>query len=69
MSQAVFERIAIIGIGLIGSSIARAAVQKGAAGAVSIFDADAGDSQVLGQNIEGGETPKKPDSGECNRSD
>lgn len=40
MSAAVFERIAIIGIGLIGSSIARAAVEKGAARAVSIFDAD-----------------------------
>ncbi len=42
MSEPVFERIAIIGIGLIGSSIARAAIGKGAAGAVSIFDADAG---------------------------
>lgn len=38
---AVFERIAIIGAGLIGGSIARGAVEKGAAGAVSIFDADA----------------------------
>ncbi len=41
MTNPVFERIAIIGIGLIGSSIARAAVEKGAAGAVSIFDANA----------------------------
>ena len=41
MSGPVFERIAIVGIGLIGSSIARAAVAKGAAGTVAIFDADA----------------------------
>jgi cyclohexadieny/prephenate dehydrogenase len=37
---AVFERIAIIGAGLIGGSIARAAKEKGAAGAISIFDGD-----------------------------
>ncbi len=41
MSAVVFERIAIIGIGLIGSSIARAAVEKRAASSVAIFDADA----------------------------
>jgi cyclohexadieny/prephenate dehydrogenase len=35
----VFERIAIIGVGLIGGSIARAAKEKSAAKAVSIFDA------------------------------
>jgi cyclohexadieny/prephenate dehydrogenase len=34
-----FERIAIIGVGLIGGSIARGAKEKGAARAVSIFDA------------------------------
>ena len=38
---AVFDRIAIIGAGLIGGSIARAAKEKGAASAVSIFDASA----------------------------
>jgi cyclohexadieny/prephenate dehydrogenase len=37
--SAPFERIAIIGVGLIGGSIARGAKEKGAAGAVSIFDA------------------------------
>jgi cyclohexadieny/prephenate dehydrogenase len=40
--MAVFERIAIIGAGLIGASIALAARQTGAAGAVSVFDLDAG---------------------------
>ncbi len=40
MSMPAFGRIAIIGIGLIGSSIARAAVAKGAAGSVSIHDAN-----------------------------
>ena len=39
--MAVFERIAIIGAGLIGASIALAARQTGAAGAVSVFDLDA----------------------------
>ncbi len=33
-----FQRIAVIGCGLIGGSIARAALEKGAAGAVSLFD-------------------------------
>src|SRR5689334_5317307 len=37
----VFDRIAIIGVGLIGGSIARAAKEKGAANAVSLWDADA----------------------------
>jgi len=40
MTDPVFKRIAILGIGLIGSSIARAASANGAAGAVSIYDAD-----------------------------
>ena len=35
----VFDRIAIIGVGLIGASIARAAREFGAAGAVSLYDA------------------------------
>src|SRR5690242_13481403 len=39
--MAVFERIAIIGAGLIGASIALAARQTGAAAAVSVFDLDA----------------------------
>ncbi|MEM1150126.1 MAG: prephenate/arogenate dehydrogenase family protein [Pseudomonadota bacterium] len=38
--QPVFARIAIIGIGLIGSSIARASLANGAAGAVRLFDVD-----------------------------
>src|SRR5215470_10866746 len=41
MSAPVFDRIAIIGAGLIGGSIARAALEKGAAKAVSLWDADA----------------------------
>ncbi len=42
MTDPVFPRIAIIGAGLIGSSIARAAREYGAAGEVALFDADAG---------------------------
>jgi cyclohexadieny/prephenate dehydrogenase len=38
---AVFERIAIVGVGLIGASIARAAHEFGAAAGVSLFDANA----------------------------
>jgi len=38
---AVFDRIAIIGVGLIGGSIARAARETGAAGDVVLFDGDA----------------------------
>jgi len=41
MPDPVFSRIAIIGAGLIGSSIARAAREYGAAGEVAVFDADA----------------------------
>ncbi|HAJ46191.1 MAG TPA: prephenate/arogenate dehydrogenase family protein [Alphaproteobacteria bacterium] len=37
---AVFDRIAIIGVGLIGGSIARAARETGAAGDVVLFDRD-----------------------------
>nr|WP_321512402.1 prephenate/arogenate dehydrogenase family protein [uncultured Hyphomonas sp.] len=39
MSDPIFERIAIVGAGLIGSSIARAAAAYGAAGSVSLYDA------------------------------
>lgn len=38
MSQPIFTRLAIIGIGLIGSSIARAARQNGLAGEIAIAD-------------------------------
>jgi cyclohexadieny/prephenate dehydrogenase len=38
MSDPIFERIAIVGVGLIGSSIARAAMAYGAAGSVSLYD-------------------------------
>ncbi len=38
MSDPSFERIAIIGAGLIGSSIARAAKAYGAAGSISLYD-------------------------------
>jgi cyclohexadieny/prephenate dehydrogenase len=38
MPDPIFERIAIVGAGLIGSSIARAAQAYGAAGAVSLYD-------------------------------
>lgn len=40
--MAIFDRIAIIGAGLIGASIAHAARETGAAGAVALYDADAG---------------------------
>ena len=38
---AIFPRIAIIGVGLIGASIARAAAATGAADAIALYDADA----------------------------
>jgi cyclohexadieny/prephenate dehydrogenase len=41
MTQPVFSRIAVIGVGLIGSSIARAAIERNAAGSVALWDADA----------------------------
>lgn len=41
MSNPEFDTIAIIGAGLIGSSIARAAAEKSAAGKIVLFDADA----------------------------
>ncbi|MCZ4296633.1 prephenate/arogenate dehydrogenase family protein [Henriciella marina] len=40
MIKPVFDRIAIIGAGLIGSSIALAARENGAAGKIAIYDAD-----------------------------
>lgn len=41
MTEPVFEQIAIIGAGLIGASIARAAAEYGAAGSVSLYDSNA----------------------------
>lgn len=41
MTSAVFERVALIGVGLIGSSISHAARASGAAGSVALFDANA----------------------------
>jgi cyclohexadieny/prephenate dehydrogenase len=38
--MAVFDRIAILGVGLIGASIARAAREHGAATAIALYDAD-----------------------------
>ena len=38
----IFERIAILGAGLIGASIARAAREQGAANAIALYDVDAG---------------------------
>ncbi|MGB3625747.1 MAG: prephenate dehydrogenase/arogenate dehydrogenase family protein, partial [Henriciella sp.] len=40
MTAPVFDEIAIIGIGLIGSSLARAAAENGAASKISLFDQD-----------------------------
>jgi cyclohexadieny/prephenate dehydrogenase len=41
MSQVLYERIAIIGCGLIGSSVARAASARSVVGAISVCDASA----------------------------
>ena len=41
MADVIFNRIAIIGVGLIGGSIARAALETGAAGGVVLFDGNA----------------------------
>lgn len=38
MGQPIFDQIAIIGTGLIGASIARAAADKGAAGTIKLYD-------------------------------
>jgi len=39
LAAPIFERIAIVGVGLIGSSIARAARRKNAAGSIAVADA------------------------------
>src|SRR5271167_2527340 len=44
LAEPIFDRIAIVGVGLIGSSIARAARRVNAAGAIVLADASA---QVL----------------------
>ncbi len=41
MSEPVVERLAVIGCGLIGSSIARAARERGVVGQIAVFDASA----------------------------
>jgi cyclohexadieny/prephenate dehydrogenase len=46
MSQ-IFERIAILGVGLIGASIARAARESGVAGAIKLYDS----SDVVRQRV------------------
>jgi len=45
----IFNRIAIIGVGLIGGSIARAALERGAADEIALFDADAGALKRAGE--------------------
>jgi cyclohexadieny/prephenate dehydrogenase len=40
MSEAIFQRLAVIGCGLIGSSVARAARARGAVGEIAVADAD-----------------------------
>ena len=40
MTEPAFSRIAIVGVGLIGSSIARGAREYGAAGEIALYDAD-----------------------------
>jgi cyclohexadieny/prephenate dehydrogenase len=42
LDRPIFARVAIIGVGLIGSSIARAARESGAAGSIALADASAG---------------------------
>lgn len=52
MTDPVFDTIAIIGVGLIGSSIARAAVDKSAAGSISLYDAsEAAQSECSNLNL------------------
>lgn len=49
MTAPVFNRVAIVGTGLIGGSIARAALEKGAAKAVSLWDSDAASLKRAGE--------------------
>jgi cyclohexadieny/prephenate dehydrogenase len=49
MTAPVFERITIVGTGLIGGSVARAALEKGAAGAVSLWDENAASLKRAGE--------------------
>ena len=41
MGDLIFNRIAVIGVGLIGGSIARAALEQGVVGEIMLFDGDA----------------------------
>ncbi len=52
--SALYERLAILGIGLIGSSLARAAQASGAARSVALYDADA-DVRARARGLELGE--------------
>jgi len=63
--SAIFERIAIIGIGLIGSSIAHATRLGGAAGAISIYDANA-DHRAQARALQLGEVFDDPASAVAN---
>ncbi len=49
MTAPVFQRIAIVGTGLIGGSIARAALEKNAAGAVDLWDQNAASLKRAGE--------------------
>jgi cyclohexadieny/prephenate dehydrogenase len=49
IDKPIYNRLALIGAGLIGGSIARAAKEKGAASAVSIFDGDPGALKRAGE--------------------
>lgn len=53
MTEAVFNRIAIIGIGLLGSSIAHAVKAYGGAAEVALFDADAGARGLAAKMVPG----------------
>lgn len=54
MSSPVFDKLAIIGIGLLGSSIAHAVKAYGGAGQVSLYDSD-GEARVLASRLVPGE--------------
>ncbi|MBC7768599.1 MAG: NAD(P)-binding domain-containing protein, partial [Phycisphaerales bacterium] len=54
MMTPIFERIAIIGAGLIGASIARAAKAEGAARAIALYDCSA-DVRARARALELGE--------------
>jgi cyclohexadieny/prephenate dehydrogenase len=49
MAGQIFNQIAVIGVGLIGGSIARAALEKGVVGSIVLFDGDAGALKRAGE--------------------